>query len=245
MTSLVILVGHAGSGKSTAAEALRSAYGASLIAQADPIKSFARDVFGFTRDQLHGPSEQRNTPLANRSQVRLSTLRARFIRAAASWLGYVTDREPALSEIAALHDWFERMLPPVLYGDATARHVLQQLGTEFGRDVLGSDVWVKHAIARARRESLAGAAMVVITDGRFANEVAAVHDAGGVSLRIRALRLDDLFPATTERHASEIEQDNITCHAMILNDKIASDGRARFADDVVRVARSWLSGGAP
>src|SRR4051812_10494441 len=59
---IVILAGGAGSGKDTVGEHLHARYGAVVIAQADPLKRFVRDVFGFSEQQLWGPSQLRNEP---------------------------------------------------------------------------------------------------------------------------------------------------------------------------------------
>lgn len=58
--------------------------------------------------------------------------------------------------------------------NSEVRRILQVLGTEAGRNVLGEDIWVqivKKKISRSYRH-------VVITDCRFPNEVAFVKDLG-------------------------------------------------------------------
>jgi len=56
---IVAISGVAGSGKDSAADAL-VAIGFERMALADPMKRFAREVYGFTDDQLWGPSSSRN-----------------------------------------------------------------------------------------------------------------------------------------------------------------------------------------
>lgn len=55
----------------------------------------------------------------------------------------------------------------------TPRHVMQTLGTEWGRDRMGADFWVK-AVINNRAPSL-----LVIDDVRFPNEYAAIVREGG------------------------------------------------------------------
>jgi hypothetical protein len=64
-------------------------------------------------------------------------------------------------------------------GDKTTRHVMQTLGTEWGRDVMGEDFWVN--LARARIQSLIedGHNRIVIDDVRFENEAQMIRDLGG------------------------------------------------------------------
>jgi len=59
------------------------------------------------------------------------------------------------------------------------RPLLQRLGTEVGRNILGSDVWVN-----ATLRDLDVRKNYVITDCRFPNEAGAVQDFGGKILRI-------------------------------------------------------------
>lgn len=55
---IIALTGLAGSGKSTVAEMLGGVH----IAFAEPLKKFCAEVFGFTHEELYGPSEARERP---------------------------------------------------------------------------------------------------------------------------------------------------------------------------------------
>lgn len=59
------------------------------------------------------------------------------------------------------------------------RGLMQRLGTEAGREVLGTNVWVDAAFQNLNDES-----KIVITDCRFPNEAQAVVDRGGYVVRI-------------------------------------------------------------
>lgn len=61
------------------------------------------------------------------------------------------------------------------------RTLLQSMGTEVGRELFGPDFWVELLFTQADRQ---GIEKLVITDGRFANEVEAVRDLGGRVIHI-------------------------------------------------------------
>lgn len=75
----------------------------------------------------------------------------------------------------------------------TPRLAMQTLGTEWGRDLIGTDFWVGTALARASGQN------TVITDVRFPNEVEAVLTAGGVVIGISA----EWIKPTDGEHESE------------------------------------------
>lgn len=63
------------------------------------------------------------------------------------------------------------------------RHVMERLGTEAGRGVLGETVWVDYARRRIS-DLLYSGARVVCSDTRFQNEVDLIHELGGIVVRI-------------------------------------------------------------
>ena len=63
------------------------------------------------------------------------------------------------------------------------RELLQNLGTEWGREFIGEHVWVTACMRRAMDFVQAGRG-VVITDVRFSNEAQAIFQAGGVVWRV-------------------------------------------------------------
>lgn len=67
---------------------------------------------------------------------------------------------------------------PLLCG-RTPRYAMQTIGTEWGRDTIGEDLWI-HAF----RAALPASGNIVVDDCRFANEAAAVRAAGGHIVRI-------------------------------------------------------------
>jgi hypothetical protein len=63
------------------------------------------------------------------------------------------------------------------------RQMLQSLGTEWGRDSVHPEIWVRIAMERAIPHLAVGRG-VVITDVRFDNEAAAIINAGGEVWRV-------------------------------------------------------------
>lgn len=71
--------------------------------------------------------------------------------------------------------WSERLCMEI-----TPRKVLQQWGTEVCRNGFHNDIWVASVENKLRQSK----DDIVITDCRFANEVKAIKDAGGVTMRV-------------------------------------------------------------
>lgn len=113
------------------------------------------------------------------------------------------------------------------------RRLLQALGTEVGRELLGEDIWT--TAARRRIESLrAEGKPVVITGIRFPNEAAMVRELGGVlvwierpvtarqtppRLRTTVAAIDEaLAVQSVTQHASEVTLEAEDFDYVILND---------------------------
>lgn len=89
--------------------------------------------------------------------------------------------------------------PCALLGDQTPRHAMQTLGTEWGRKLIVSDLWIR--AWQAAMDALPPGAPVVVDDCRFPNEAEAVRAAGGVIVRI-----ERPGAGTTSVHESEQHQ---------------------------------------
>lgn len=95
-----------------------------------------------------------------------------------------------------------------------ARRLLQALGTEVGRNMIGENVWVdimKRKIAALRAEGRD----VVVTGLRFGNEVLAIADAGGTTIWVH--RPSEAASAAVAAHASETSVDAGDFHEVLLN----------------------------
>jgi hypothetical protein len=64
-------------------------------------------------------------------------------------------------------------------GDRSPRYLLQTLGTDWGRDMVHRDVWVRIAAAKLERHRATNCAGVVLSDVRHDNEADFVRDSGG------------------------------------------------------------------
>lgn len=83
----------------------------------------------------------------------------------------------------------------------TPRHLLQTLGTEWGRQLIHPEVWLRCWQGQVERHLAAGFS-VVADDVRFANEAAAIEDMpNGVMVRIR--RPGGPVDSAVLAHASE------------------------------------------
>lgn len=95
-------------------------------------------------------------------------------------------------------------LPCALLGGKTPRLAMQTLGTEWGRDIIDRDLWVR--AWRARVDQAPAGVGVVIDDCRFPNEAQAIRAAGGKLFRIvreGAARIDGAHES--ERHELPVD----------------------------------------
>lgn len=200
--NIVGITGPAGSGKDTAAAFLIKNHGFARIGMADKLKRICRNVFGFSEEQLWGPSSARNAP------------DERYLRSQ----GLHCDE---------YHAHEKGCWKPVYL---TPRYALQQLGTEWGRSCY-ENVWVDNALKDAK-QLLEGTDLgmgtyvydpaigvltevcsrtstpsgVVFSDLRFRNEMAAVRKAGGMLIR---LKRQTSLEEEQRQHASELEQEEV------------------------------------
>jgi energy-coupling factor transporter ATP-binding protein EcfA2 len=194
---IVGITGRAGSGKSTVAAQLEGLFpGSEAFALADPIKVFAAAVFGFSQTQLWGPSVARGEVLPQSPEFWAKATRIFRQQGYSALVGWAGMFQPIAGSVRGFADWFtllrsECQADPKLL---TARHVLQTLGTEFGRANLGPDVWVNRALRLIDRTDCS---VAIITDVRFDNEARAIVDAGGVVINVRRL-VAEAAPVTHE-----------------------------------------------
>jgi len=64
----------------------------------------------------------------------------------------------------------------------TGRHCMQTIGTEWGRELINDDVWVK--VMERRLKETPNSIAVVFDDCRFENEVQLIRSLGGVIVRV-------------------------------------------------------------
>lgn len=68
---------------------------------------------------------------------------------------------------------------PLLMGKSP-RYLMQTLGTEWGRDLVVSDLWVQLLLRRVEAAQSVGHTYAVVPDVRFNGEALAIKEAGGV-----------------------------------------------------------------
>lgn len=225
------ICGAAGSGKDAAAEVLLRYGGWVRIGLADPMKRFCQEVFGFSHEQVWGPSEARNAP------------DPRYLRRRTGEDG---------NRITHFDNHGKAVVEPIPVTDEylTTRHALQQLGTQWGRACY-RDVWVRYAMRIATRvlEEQCGYSCVtglnprvtfeeriehvVIPDVRFRNELKAIRAAGGKVLKLE--RATAGLKGDAKYHASEQEMLGFKAcdfDAVVVNDASLEELAARVLQAV-------------
>lgn len=204
---IIMLCGSAGSGKDTAANFIQQIMPKTgLIAQAEPLKMIGESFFGFSKEQLWGPSECRNAPdpsfnNADRWQALLNRYNSTQL-VVDDWLQYCG--------IPTQHNAFDNWLVS-LYKQTwldekplTPRIMLQTLGTEFGR-LIDPNIWNRIAMDKSKERLLSGEAnIMIITDGRFKNEILNTKLSNGMAVYVLSPEGKDTSVGV-KGHASEEE----------------------------------------
>jgi len=112
------------------------------------------------------------------------------------------------------------------------RRLLQILGTEVGRDLYGSDVWIDKLFQSI--DSLAPRQRIAITDVRFEDEAAALRERGAFIVRVnRNVDSRDEVMA----HRSEIESAGISPNYVLPNHGTIDELHRRLDRLVPRLAK--------
>jgi hypothetical protein len=130
---------------------------------------------------------------------------------------------PKLDSITHVSDFVEDYGWDVAKRNPEIRRLLQVLGTDFGRKMLGDDVWIKIALSNIKTED-----KVVISDVRFPNEADAIRNLGGIVWRINRRN-----HSAVNGHASEHAMNNYMFNHVIYNDGTLED----LADEVFMLAK--------
>jgi len=81
--------------------------------------------------------------------------------------------------------WAQRLNMP----DLTPRWILQHWGTEVARKKFHDDIWIASLENKLRKTT----DNIVISDVRFPNEIAAIHNAGGIVVQVDRGELPDWY----------------------------------------------------
>lgn len=120
--------------------------------------------------------------------------------------------------------------PCDLLGGKTPRWAMQSLGTEWGRDLIAPDLWIRawqHAVSQ-----VPAGVPIVVDDVRFPNEAEAVRTNGGVIVRI-----DRPGAGTASVHSSEAHQ----LEAVETLRNIADERYLQDQVDILVTDLSWRS----
>jgi hypothetical protein len=226
MTPIILLAGPASSGKDTVGAYLATHYNAVTIGQADPMKRFVRDVFGFSINQLWGPSEARNAE-AEFSDDEVDDFFRRFNQHDLQLIADVVPPEDRDNAIRLFDGWVAKIFKHAHENGnkLSARYVLQKLGTDWGR-LVSRDMWSLYAI-KVAKALLAGDASysrehglvpsvgtsydyAVITDGRFRNELVNVLATNGLTVLVN--RKVQALEGDLGKHKSETELADVPSH---------------------------------
>jgi hypothetical protein len=254
MTRLLLIAGRRKSGKDTTAAILSRVYGAHVDSFADGFKAFAATAFSVPPAWVWGASELREQKIPGLDVYGSREWELAAAHVTTSWgfqwlTGLLRDMDGGRSWASvywtrglALHKklclWFEQLRTEASEnGGLTVRHLLQQLGTEFGREQIHADVWAITGARRALRKAQQdGQQLAVILDGRFPNEVDAIRAQGGLVVRL----IDpNAPPPDPTEHVSERALDEVPVEhfdAVIHNDKTKGvDALAREILGVVKL----------
>lgn len=120
-------------------------------------------------------------------------------------------------------------VPTPFLGGRSPRHCMQTLGTEWGRDLIKTNLWADVLINTARHFPL-----VVVSDVRFPNEVETIRKAGGVVYRINRPGL-----VANDHHSSEVQIDELDVDGELTNSAASAE---EFQLEVLALLRETGTG---
>jgi len=108
-------------------------------------------------------------------------------------------------------------VPSPALGGRTPRYGMVTLGTEWGRNLMASDLWIN--IAKMRITGLRNAARaVVVDDVRFPNEVETIKRLGGRLWRVERPGIEIDIGHESEQHVADLEVDEFMLNNGTLQD---------------------------
>lgn len=149
---IVGICGLANSGKDTVADYLVANYGFVSIHVADPLKRFVKKVFDLSTDDLWGPSHRRNELIFRSAgedywrecRARLSAYKSDFALSLSPGVSTLPDYQSFIDLVeSTLPKWFDNLYK-THFGALSTRHILQTLGTDWGRNMISKTIWVDY-----------------------------------------------------------------------------------------------------
>ena len=108
----------------------------------------------------------------------------------------------------------DREEPIACLGGKSARHAMQTLGTEWGRECIDGDIWIRATEAR-----IGALDKAIITDMRFPNEAELCAEIGAHRIRVeRPSRRSNVDLHESESHIQGLEVDDV-----VINDGTIED----------------------
>ena len=131
--------------------------------------------------------------------------------------------EVRLADVVAAFGWDQakRLFPET-------RRLLQAIGTDAVRNIIGQNTWIDLAMSRVSEELVAGN-RVIITDVRFRNEAEAIQLIGGDVIKL----IRDGVAGSNTTHVSETELDSIVPDVEIDNNHTVADLEREVASVLV------------
>jgi hypothetical protein len=219
--TLIGLAGRAGSGKSTLARALIAAASGNGLpryregSMAGPLKELAIVLFNLDREDCYGASSFRNrVVVGSLFQDYWEGVRARIWDNRGLLAEFYPDDPP--QAVALLWEVCTQLAGDGMASGrgVTVRQVLERLGTDWGRR-LNPAMWTQRFLATA-------APYTIVTDVRFANEVAAIRARGGVVYWLEAG--PRIGPRAANAHVSEPAVESLGPHLDGVIDTSLPDG---------------------
>lgn len=212
-------MGNMGCGKSFCADILVEDHGFTKVSLASPVKQIAVQGRAIL-DNGAIPDNGRDFLLG----MRLEGWADRLLPD-----GSVSTDPDVLDEArtALMNGWKE-----AIETSSTDRELYQRIGTDCGRAV-DPNIWIRYFLKNLPSGN------VVVDDVRFLNEAEALGNAGFFLVRLdppaearkrRLLERDGSVPAGAMGHASETEQELITCDTVYRNHSSPASARAYLAE---------------
>jgi hypothetical protein len=180
MSIIISLTGNMGVGKDTMADYMVEKYGFVKVSMADPFKRIAKEIYEFSDEQLWGPSSARNQEDKRYPRSDGTFLTARIVT---QLLGN------ELSRLAYPETW-------IVY----LRRVLEKIQAGYFYSEKQGPYQIE-----GQKSSYTG---IIVSSCRFRNEIAAIHEMGGVSVRLTrpALPVEGFLTTGLQNHVTETEQ---------------------------------------
>ncbi len=222
--SKVAFIGKMFSGKTTAAQYLVNEYGYDRLAFANPVKELTAEILTLIEKTI-GQNAGKIYSFKEVDEAKLEKMRQEFIESYRNpdrQLIFIND--PNVTITNTFKHWsFEEV--EINKGNPTIRKLLQLVGTELGRELIGyTDVWVD--ILRQRVQGLENC---VVDDCRFPNEAEALREEGFQIIRLvrpekeRLMLLKAKYPKNWEEilnHSSETSLDNFEADVILRADNV-------------------------